>query len=220
MHYWTKDLIVDPHDTTQNTWYVAVHSGWGGPANNLGGLYKTTNRGTSWVRIFDSYRVESATIHPLNANEIYVTTESDGLWYSNNLNSGSPSFSELEEYPFQHPTRVFFNPYNEHYIWTTTFGNGLRLGVDGSVSNGISENQFAPETIRVYPNPADKELIVVSKNTINSWSIIDPLGQTVLEGNTKSTQLTIDTQHLKAGSYVLKTTDNNGNTGIRKVILK
>lgn len=220
MHYWTKDLIVDPHDTTQNTWYAAVHSGWGGPANDLGGLYKTTNRGTSWVRIFDSYRVESATIHPLNANEIYVTTESDGLWYSNNLNSGSPSFSELEEYPFQHPTRVFFNPYNEHYIWTTTFGNGLRLGVDGSVSNGISENQFTLETIRVYPNPADKELIVVSKSTINSWSIIDPLGQTVLEGNTKSTQLTIDTQHLKAGSYVLKTTDNNGNTGIRKVILK
>lgn len=217
MHYWTKDIIIDPHDATQNTWYVAVHSGWGGPANNLGGLYKTTNRGTSWTRIFDSYRVESATIHPLNANEIYVTTESDGLWYSNNLTSGSPTFSELTDYPFQHPTRVFFNPYNEHYIWTTTFGNGLRLGVDGSVSNGLSENSL--ETLHVYPNPADKELTVVSKSTISSWKLADLTGKVVLEGTANSVQLTINTQALKTGSYILETSNGNGNTHTQKVVV-
>lgn len=217
MHYWTKDIIVDPHDATQNTWYAAVHSGWGGPANDLGGLYKTTNRGTSWTRIFDSYRVESATIHPLNANEIYVTTESDGLWYSGNLNTGSPTFSNLEEYPFQHPTRVFFNTYNEHDIWTTTFGNGLRLGVDGSVSNGLSE--YVEQTIRVYPNPADNELTIVSKSAIESWKLVDLSGKVILEGKANSVQVTIGTQGVKAGSYILKTMDDRGKTGTQKVLI-
>lgn len=218
MHYWTKDLIIDPHDAAQNTWYAAVHSGWGGPANNLGGLYKTTNRGSSWTRVFDSYRVESATIHPLNGNEMYVTTESDGLWYSSNLNTATPVFSNLEEYPFQHPTRVFFNPYNEHDIWTTTFGNGLRLGVDGSVSNGLAEE--TAQTVRIYPNPADQELTVVAKSAISSWELTDLSGKKVLEGKAQSVQVTITTQVLKAGSYLLKTTDARGNSAIQQVLIR
>lgn len=51
MYYWTKDIVVDPNDATQNTWYVCVFSGWGGPPNGLGGIYKTTNRGSSWTKL-------------------------------------------------------------------------------------------------------------------------------------------------------------------------
>jgi len=28
MYYWTNDIIIDPTDATQNTWFVAVFSGW------------------------------------------------------------------------------------------------------------------------------------------------------------------------------------------------
>jgi hypothetical protein len=35
MRYWTKDVVIDPHDATQNTWYAGVWSGWGGPPNGL-----------------------------------------------------------------------------------------------------------------------------------------------------------------------------------------
>ena len=34
MRYWTKDVVVDPGDPTQSTWYAGVFSGWGGPAND------------------------------------------------------------------------------------------------------------------------------------------------------------------------------------------
>jgi hypothetical protein len=87
MRYWTKDVVIDPHDSSQNTWYAAVFSGWGGPPNGLGGLYKTTNRGVSWTKINSLDRVTSCTISPTKANEIYLTTETEGLWYSSNLNS-------------------------------------------------------------------------------------------------------------------------------------
>src|SRR5262249_4345874 len=71
MQYRTKDVVVDPHDASQNTWYACVFNGWGGPPNNKGGIYRTTNRGQSWTQVFSNTdvpsglaNVESITIHP------------------------------------------------------------------------------------------------------------------------------------------------------------
>jgi hypothetical protein len=129
MFYWTKDLIIDENDPAQNTFYCCVFSGWGGPPNGLGGIYKTTNRGTSWTKINSSDRVESCTINPNNANEMYFSTESEGLWMTSNLNVASPVFSKVTNYPFMHPVRMIFNPFNENELWVTSFGNGLKLGL-------------------------------------------------------------------------------------------
>ena len=128
MHYWTKDITIDPHDASQKTWYVGVFSGWGGPANNKGGLYRTANRGQSWEKIFDNNRVSSCTVNPRNPDEMYVTTEVDGLRHSHNLTSAKPTFTQVASYPFRQPERVFFNPYKAGEIWITSFGNGLRVG--------------------------------------------------------------------------------------------
>jgi hypothetical protein len=128
MRYWTKDLVIDPSDFSQSTWYAAVFSGWGGPPNGLGGLYKTTNRGITWARISSLDRVTSCTISPTNAGEMYLTTETEGLWYSSNINSAAPIFSAVTSYPFRQPERVFYNPYNPNEIWVTSFGNGIRVG--------------------------------------------------------------------------------------------
>jgi Putative binding domain, N-terminal len=128
MRYWTKDILIDPNDASQSTWYVGVFSGWGGPPNGLGGLYRTTNRGQSWTRINSLDRVGSVALSPLNPNEMYLTTETNGLWYSNNINAAPPTFAAVTSYPFRQPERVFFNPYNPAEIWVTSFGNGVRVG--------------------------------------------------------------------------------------------
>ncbi|MGA9772962.1 MAG: BACON domain-containing carbohydrate-binding protein [Blastocatellia bacterium] len=144
MHYWTKDLVIDPHDSTQNTWYASVFSGWGGPPNGLGGLYKTTNRGQAWTRIKNLDRVTSCAISPVNPNEMYLTTETEGLWYSSDLNAATPSFAAVTSYPFRQPERVFFNPFNPNEIWITSFGHGLRVGSVCGFSLSSSGN-FFPE---------------------------------------------------------------------------
>lgn len=128
MHYWTKDIVIDPSDPLQHTWYVCVFSGWGGAPNGLGGIYKTTNRGASWTKIWNSDRVTSLTFNPGNLTEAYVTTEVEGLWLGQNLHTPSPSFSLVTNYPFRQPERVFFNPYDSTQIWVTSFGGGLRMG--------------------------------------------------------------------------------------------
>ncbi len=130
MQYWTKDIIIDPSDPTQNTWYVCVFSGWGGAPNGRGGLFRTTNRGGSWTKLtgtqFD--RVTSITFNPIQLTQAYLTTEIQGLWISNNMNAATPTWSLVSNYPFRQPERVFFNPYNNNEIWISSFGNGMKLG--------------------------------------------------------------------------------------------
>lgn len=127
MRYWTKDIVLDPSDSTQNTWYVGVFSGWGGPPNGLGGLYRTTDRGAHWTKINSLDRVTSITFNPADANDAYLTTETNGLWHSTNSHATSPVFTRVAGYPFRQPERVFFNPYNSNEIWITSFGHGLMV---------------------------------------------------------------------------------------------
>jgi photosystem II stability/assembly factor-like uncharacterized protein len=163
-HYWTKDIVIDPYDPAQNTWYTGVFSGWGGPPNNLGGLYRTTNRGVSWTRINDLLWVESCAFSPHDSNFIFMTTEGNGLWFSSNIRSASPAFNLVSNYSFGHPLRVFYNPHNLNEIWVTSFGNGLKAG---DITTGISEfltpGQPAGE-ITIYPNPfRDKTTIGIGQ---------------------------------------------------------
>ena len=55
MRYWCKDLVTDPADKTQSTWYVGVFFAWG-KAGQTGksGLYRTTDRGKHWTLLADS----------------------------------------------------------------------------------------------------------------------------------------------------------------------
>lgn len=143
MHYWTKDIVIDPNDPTQNTWYVCVFSGWGGAPNGLGGLYKTTNRGTSWVKLTGTLidRVTSITFNPGQTSEVYLTTEGQGLWRSGNIQAASPVFERVATYPFQQPERVFFNPSDATEMWVTSFGNGMKRAILPNAACGVV-NQF------------------------------------------------------------------------------
>ncbi len=127
MQRWTKDVVIDPHDPTQNTWYACVFSHWGAHPNEVGGIFRTRDRGETWTRISDLYRVESISIDPRDPNQAYVSTETRGLWHTRNLTDEAPDFTEVLTYPFMHPTRVFFDPHDPTAVWATSFGGGLRV---------------------------------------------------------------------------------------------
>ncbi len=157
MKFWTKDVVIDPTDSAQNTWYAGVFNGWSAGSTGQGGLYKTMDRGKTWTRILTLDRVESATVSPTNTNEMYVTTETEGLWYTDNLRSASPTFTQVDAYKFRHPERVIYNPYNPAEIWVTSFGGSLQVGYAGS-SAGLL--QFEQSMIAVNENAGTATITV------------------------------------------------------------
>lgn len=161
MKYWTKDLVIDPFDPLQNTWYACIWSGWGGPANDLGRLWRTTNRGQSWQPMTAAgqfLRVSSVTIDPENSETMYLTTEGEGLWITKNKSAVSPTWELVAAYPFHHVERVFFNPFRPKEMWVASFGNGMRVAPDclltASVvgSAAVCAGELATYSTAVFPN--------------------------------------------------------------------
>lgn len=173
-YYWTKDVVVDPRDSTQNTWIACVFSGWGGPANGLGGVYRTTDRGATWTNISGAQwdRVSSVTPVPNTLYDWFVTTETQGLfrftWYGT-----SGSSTAITSYPFRQPERVFFNPYNPAEMWVTSFGNGMKVC---DITTGIY--QFSSGESELFPNPAHSSFLV-DGHSGESLTITSLFGQIV-----------------------------------------
>jgi photosystem II stability/assembly factor-like uncharacterized protein len=201
MYYWTKDVVIDPNDATQNTWYAAVFSGWGGPPNGLGGLYKTTNRGTTWTRLTGTTldRVTSCTFNPNNPDEIYLTTETQGLWMSSNINSASPTFTNVASYPFRQPERVFFNPFNTSEMWVTSFGNGMKVGT--LTATGVME--FSDQQISLYPNPANNSF-TVNGNEGEWFSMFNAMGELIFSREMTNGENVIDASSFADGIYFVR----------------
>lgn len=208
MQYWTKDIVIDPNDATQKTWYACVFSGWGGAPNGLGGIYKTTNRGTSWTKLTGTTidRVTSCTFNPNNANQIFITTEGQGLWMSSNINSGTPTFSMVPNYPFQQPERVFFNPYNNSEMWVTSFGNGMKMGTLTATNVVDFENE---NNLFLYPNPSNGLFTLTNKEEKQAF-IYNALGEQVAAIALTQGENKIDLSYLKAGIYFVKCGEKKG----------
>ncbi|MFN0214631.1 MAG: DUF4874 domain-containing protein, partial [Saprospiraceae bacterium] len=169
MKFYTKDLVIDPHDPSGNIWYATVWgrcTNWPGPNNQEnGGLYKTTNRGQSWTRIFSKAPMdqpESITIHPSISGTAYLSVENDGLYFTQNLDAASPIFERVTSYPWWRPKRVFFNPNNDREVWVTSMGGGLWKGVlspAGTVIYNPSSEDF--------PNPERGFMQFTETNSTN-----------------------------------------------------
>lgn len=138
LKFWVKELVIDPADKSQNTWYACTFDAWtdnvGEEAKNSG-LFRTTDRGKTWTQIADKsiapsgiLNANSCTVNPDKPNEMYLTTEYDGLFYTDNARDPKPKFTQVSSYPFHNPTRVFFNPHNKKEVWVTSFGNGMYVG--------------------------------------------------------------------------------------------
>jgi photosystem II stability/assembly factor-like uncharacterized protein len=202
MYYWTKDVVIDENDLTQNTWYAAVFSGWGGAPNGLGGVYKTTNRGITWTKITGSLidRATSCTFNPVNANQIFITTETEGLWMSSNINSASPNFSRVNSYLFQQPERVFFNPYNTSEMWVTSFGNGMKMANLSALS--INENNFDENKIVLFPNPTNNSFSISNNfSEFSNYEIFDIDGKLLRSGTIGNLQQ-LDISDFEKGIYI------------------
>ncbi|MEL7834183.1 VPS10 domain-containing protein [Fodinibius sp. Rm-B-1B1-1] len=134
---------IDIHPNDADTWYVAVGSG---------GVWKTTNAGTTWNPIFDnqsSYSIGAVTIDPNNPNTIWVGSGEnvggrhvgygDGVYRSTD---GGESWENMGLVNSEHISKVIVHPKNSDVIWVAAQGplwekggdRGLYKSTDGGES--------------------------------------------------------------------------------------
>jgi len=177
-----SDIAIDPEN--HDTWYVAAASG---------GVWKTTNHGTTFSPIFDgydSYSIGCVTIAPSNNNTIWVGSGEnnnqrsvafgDGVYKSLD---GGKSFKNMGLKSSEHIGKIIVHPTNENIIWVAAYGpvwsSGGERGVYKSTDGGetwtktldISENTGIAE-IAIDPNDPNTLYASAHQRRRREWTYI------------------------------------------------
>ncbi|MCX2743589.1 glycosyl hydrolase [Mangrovivirga sp. M17] len=138
------DIAIHPED--ESTWIVGVGSG---------GVWKTTNAGTTWKPVFDdqsSYSIGCVTIDPANPNTIWVGTGEniggrhagygDGIYKSSD---GGESWQNMGLKNSEHISKIIIHPENSDIIWVAAQGplwsKGGERGLYKSTDGGKTWNK-------------------------------------------------------------------------------
>lgn len=121
------DMVIHPDN--KNVWYIAVGSG---------GVWKTTNSGTTWASIFDgqgSYSTGAITLDPNNPNVVWVGTGEnvggrhvaygDGIYKSAD---GGKSWTNMGLKESNHISKIIIHPEDSNVIWVAAQGPLWRSG--------------------------------------------------------------------------------------------
>ncbi|MFL2571192.1 MAG: glycosyl hydrolase [Parvicellaceae bacterium] len=156
------DIAIDPKN--QNTWYVAVGSG---------GVWKTTNAGTTWSPLTDNmpfYSTGCITIDPSDNSSIWLGTGENvggrhvgighGIYHSND---GGVSWKDKGLKKSEHISKIIVHPKNANVIWVAAQGplwssggqRGLYKSTDGGNTwkNTLEVNEWTGVTdLLIDPN--------------------------------------------------------------------
>ena len=145
------------HPTDFSTWYVAVGSG---------GIWKTTNSGTTWKPIFDgekSYSIGCVVLDPSNPEIVWVGTGEnvggrhvafgDGVYRSSD---GGASWENMGLKDSQHISEIIIDPTDSNTVYVASQGplwsaggdRGLYKTTDGGAtwSNVLSDGEWTGVT--------------------------------------------------------------------------
>jgi photosystem II stability/assembly factor-like uncharacterized protein len=157
------DIAIHPSDI--NTWYVAAASG---------GLWKTTNHGTTFTPIFDSYdsySIGCVSIAPSNHNTVWLgsgennnqrsVSYGDGVYKS--LDGGN-SFTNMGLKKSEHIGSIVIHPTNENIIWVAAYGPVWSSGGERGVYKSIDGGKTWERTLFISDDTGVNEVIIDPTN--------------------------------------------------------
>lgn len=116
----------------------------------------------------------------------------------------------------------------EHFVyktaanWVEPFLKGTPMirPVLGSPADLTPVREFAQESYRIYPNPAQSVLNVEcdGDRSVRSFRIYDAFGRLVMSREMGGASFSISVEQLNPGMYILQLIDNQGNNSAQKFI--
>ncbi len=184
-------------------------------------VFKTLDGGQNWIDIssnLPSIPVNDIITYPAE-NILFVATDLN-VWYSKNdgaswdiLGNNLPLTITMD-LKFHEPTKT---------LYAGTFGRSMH-SYDVSDILGVDENEWASNSISIYPNPATSEFTIsqnlTSEGNIQFYDISGKLIKEIFNGNFGSSKnITVQTDGIAAGIYFVKV--NSGKQSeTKKVIIR
>lgn len=134
--------------------------------------------------------------------------------YNRNMNTGGPMYPGPS-------TDVLVNPLqanNSLYLNSTDFSY-ISLPVD--VASGINESSSKTNLLKIFPNPAQNEINVSTKNkSEGTITLFDISGRKILQEELKENKKTLSVTEIKNGIYILHVTTKESSSSKKIVICK
>src|SRR5262245_16284470 len=156
-------LAVHPKDRA--TWYVAVASG---------GVWKTTNAGTSWNSIFDgegSYSIGAIALDPKNPDTVWVGTGEnnsqrsvgygDGVYRSDD---GGKSWKNVGLAKSEHIGKIVIDPRNSDVVYVAAQGPLWAPGGDRGLYKTTDGGKFWKKVLDISENTGVTDLVLDPRN--------------------------------------------------------
>jgi photosystem II stability/assembly factor-like uncharacterized protein len=178
-----SDIAVDPTDPARR--FVTVASG---------GVWRTTNAGTTWEPVFDgegSYSIGCVTIDPKNPNVVWVGTGEnnsqrsvsfgDGVYKS--LDGGT-TWTNMGLRESEHIGNIVIDPRDSDVVWVSAQGPLWRSGGDRGLYRSkdggatwervlhISDDTGIAE-VRLHPDDPDTILATAYQRRRHTWTLIN-----------------------------------------------
>lgn len=157
------DMAIDPEN--HDTWYVAAASG---------GVWKTTNHGTTFSPIFDnyaSYSIGCVTIAPTNNSTIWVGTGEnnnqrsvafgDGVYKSLD---GGKSFKNMGLKTSEHIGKIIVHPEDENTVWVAAYGPVWSAGGERGVYKTTDGGETWTQTLEISDHTGIAEIAIDPTN--------------------------------------------------------
>ncbi|MCK5942087.1 MAG: glycosyl hydrolase, partial [Planctomycetes bacterium] len=151
------DIAVDPE--VDSRWFVASASG---------GVWRTTNNGTTFEPIFDgegSYSIGCVTIDPSNRHTVWVGTGEnnsqrsvswgDGVYRSRD---GGNSWENVGLSGSEHIGRIAVDPRDSNVVWVAAQGPLWQRGGDRGVYKTIDGGETWQQVLEISPNTGANEV--------------------------------------------------------------
>jgi photosystem II stability/assembly factor-like uncharacterized protein len=163
----TSGRVIDIaiHPKNQNTWFVAAA---------CGGVWKTTNHGTTFTPIFDEYgsfSIGCIEIAPSNPNAIWVGTGEnnnqrsvaygDGIYKSMD---GGKSFTNMGLKTSEHIGNIIIHPTDENIVWVAVYGPVWSAGGERGVYKTIDGGKTWERVLFISDETGVSEIAMDPKN--------------------------------------------------------
>ncbi|MCB0478212.1 MAG: glycosyl hydrolase [Crocinitomicaceae bacterium] len=157
------DIAVNPNNPAE--YYLAIASG---------GVFKTTNAGTTYEPIFDSYgsySIGCVTLDPNNSNVVWVGTGEnnnqrsvafgDGIYKSED---GGKSFKNLGLKNSEHISDILVDPRNSNVVYVAAYGPLWSAGGDRGVYKTTDGGKNWKQIFKISENTGCADLVMDPNN--------------------------------------------------------